>query len=28
MLNPNSFELSFSTGFGKKRSNNFRTIFD
>jgi hypothetical protein len=28
VLNPNSFELSFSTSFGQKRSNNFRTIFD
>lgn len=28
VLNPNSFEISFSTSFGKKRSNNFRTIFD
>ena len=28
VLNPNCFELSFSTSFGKKRSNNFRTIFD
>jgi type IX secretion system PorP/SprF family membrane protein len=28
VLNPNSFELSFSTSFGKKRNNNFRTIFD
>lgn len=28
VLNPNSFELSFSTSFGKRRNNNFRTIFD
>ena len=28
VLNPNSFELSFSSSFGQKRSNNFRTIFD
>ncbi len=28
VLNPNSLELSFSTSFGKKRNNNFRTIFD
>ena len=28
VLNPNSIELSFSTSFGNKRNNNFRTIFD
>ena len=28
VLNPNSFEISFSSSFGQKRSNNFRTIFD
>lgn len=28
VINPNSFEISFSTSFGRKRSTNFRTIFD